>query len=70
MTYDFKCSHCGHVQEEFMRMDDRDDPVVCNKCGEMTTRQISPVTHHIKYYKRLYGQRIDDAKLMKGTDNE
>ena len=66
MTYDFKCSHCGHVQEEFLSVDDRNKPIKCNKCGEQTTRQISPVSHKIRYYKRLYGRRIDEGRLNKG----
>jgi len=66
MTYDFKCSSCGHVQEEFLRMADRDKTVLCVECGEKTTRQISAVPHSIKYYKRLYGKRIDEGKLSKG----
>ncbi len=66
MTYDFKCPSCGHVQEEFLLMDDRDKPVKCSECGEQSVRQISAVPHSIKYYKRLYGKRIDEGKLNKG----
>lgn len=65
MIYEFKCNYCGHVQEEFMKMDDRDNTVPCAKCGNETKRQISPVYHRTKYYKRLYGKRIDEGKLTK-----
>jgi len=66
MVYEFKCPDCGHIQEEFMKMDDRNNPVLCSECGKETSRQMSPVPHKIKYYKRLYGKRIDGAKLTKG----
>lgn len=40
--YDFKCRTCGHKQEEFRAIEEREEPSNCNKCGEETTPVVSP----------------------------
>lgn len=41
ILYDFKCTHCGHEQEELV--DRKVKYTGCNNCDYETTRVISPV---------------------------
>lgn len=61
MLYEYKCKKCGHVQEDFRRVADRDHPAVCKECGGESEHIMSNFAHNIKYYKRLYGKRIDSG---------
>lgn len=61
MLYEYKCKKCSHVQEDFRKVADRDNPTVCEKCGKESKRTISRFSHKVKYYKRLYGKRIDSG---------
>jgi putative FmdB family regulatory protein len=66
VTYDYECKACGHVHEEFnVSIEERDKQVECPKCGGECERVLSPVSHHFKHYKRLYGKRVDEG-MFKG----
>jgi len=39
-TYDYNCSKCEHIQEEFHNMID-EPSIVCEKCGTIMKRGIS-----------------------------
>ncbi len=61
MLYEYKCKKCDHVQEDFRRVNERNNPAVCEKCGGESEHIMSRFAHKIKYYKRLYGKRIDSG---------
>ena len=60
MLYEYKCDDCKIVHEEFRKVAERDNPTACPQCGKETKRIMSRFSHKIKYYKRLYGQRVDE----------
>ena len=36
--FDFKCDHCGNVQEELLSISETDAVIPCNKCGKQTRK--------------------------------
>jgi putative FmdB family regulatory protein len=40
--YDFKCTECGHLEEQWV--DTADNFATCPECGETAKRIISPVS--------------------------
>ena len=57
--YDYKCDGCGNIDEEMRKIDDRDVPGKCSKCGGETSMCLPVVSFNIKYYKRIYGKKVD-----------
>lgn len=39
--YEYQCSACGNVTEELRSIDNRDDRLVCKKCGSPLKRNLS-----------------------------
>lgn len=40
--YSYKCQNCEHRQDELRRIDERDEPLACEKCGKDTKRVQAP----------------------------
>lgn len=51
--YQYRC-HNGHVTDEIVTYDCRNDPVRCTVCHEMAVRIISPVRHEILFRPGYY----------------
>lgn len=47
--FDFQCQHCGHTEEQNVRITAKQVQVVCPKCGENMCKLISaPATIEIR----------------------
>ncbi len=55
ILYEFECG-CGHIQEEVLSIDRRNDFVRCDACGAQTTRLICS---HIERVEPTY---LDEMK--------
>ena len=44
--YDFKCTECSHVEEQWV--DHLDEAATCPECGHTAVRIISPIRSHYK----------------------
>jgi len=44
--YDFKCTQCGHVEEQWVEADET--LATCYECGHTAVRIISSVSSHFK----------------------
>lgn len=42
LLYEFKCPMCAHIQEEWRRIKERNDPLFCDECATEMTRVITP----------------------------
>ena len=47
-TYDYKCTHCGHTEEVFHKIDERIQ-VNCSKCGKLSSKTFS-ASHSFRFY--------------------
>lgn len=56
--YPFKCPKCKHEQDLFREIDQRDDPVQCEKCGAPMCRTFAAT----KVGKESYQFRLFDSK--------
>lgn len=61
MRYDFTCPN-GHMFEVQLRMDDRNEPQMCETCGEQAIRQFSQGMAFI------WGGRWADSGWLNGPD--
>lgn len=44
MIYIYKCVECDHLQEELRRMDERNDPGMCERCkGEACKVEVTQI---------------------------
>jgi putative FmdB family regulatory protein len=51
-VYEYQCPKCGTVYEETRRIDDRNKPVSCPKCGVKAERIMSGFASKIGFYVR------------------
>lgn len=47
-TYEYKCPRCHWQQTEIRKVEQRNDPVACAYCTELTELQISKTSFHLK----------------------
>jgi len=64
-AYDYKCGKCGHEQEEYHSVTDRNCRVVCNSCVRVTTRIISS---HIERTKPTWLPDAVQHAVPQGSD--
>ncbi|MDP2920540.1 MAG: zinc ribbon domain-containing protein [Dehalococcoidia bacterium] len=50
--YEYQCPKCGTVYEETRRIEDRDKPVKCGKCGVNAVKIISGFASKTGFYLR------------------
>lgn len=39
-NFDFQCSKCGKVKEQFVTYEERDNLIVCPKCSRITMKRV------------------------------
>lgn len=70
MVYLYACSKCGERIELERKVQERDNPVTCNRCGSPCKRLFVPTTNlFIKEFTWRYGSRSETAHLP-DTDEE
>lgn len=71
-TYDYKCSVCSRGREVFLKLQDLDSTVWCQKCGHAMNRQISapavlgdyePYESPVQPGKWIHGRRQHEEHL-------
>lgn len=45
--YEYKCTACGHTQEEYLSILNIPDKINCEKCGKESKKQFSGTTNII-----------------------
>ena len=48
MIYEYYCKHCEVTGEENRRVRDRDEKYICKNCGNVSQRQMSLSSFHLK----------------------